>query len=241
MKDAYYFSHDSNAWHDPKILALRSVYGVEGYGRYWIIIEMMREADGYRLENGKYMRNALAMQMQCTVEQADKFITDCINEFELFKQTDGYFWSESLLRRMEKLDNVREQRSLAAHARWDKSANAMQKQSNRNANAMQNDAKESKVKKSKVKYTTVHLLFDAFWKAYPRKKSRGQAEITFAKIDPDEQLLATMLTKIEQLKKSEDWQDMKYIPYPSTWLNDKGWEDVIANSSPEDKEWNPRG
>ena len=31
-KDAYFFSHDCNARNDPKILALRSVYGAEGYG-----------------------------------------------------------------------------------------------------------------------------------------------------------------------------------------------------------------
>ncbi len=32
-KDAYYFPHDCNARNDPKILALRSVFGAEGYGR----------------------------------------------------------------------------------------------------------------------------------------------------------------------------------------------------------------
>lgn len=31
-KDAYFFAHDCNARNDPKILALRSVYGAEGYG-----------------------------------------------------------------------------------------------------------------------------------------------------------------------------------------------------------------
>lgn len=35
-KDAYFFSHDCNARNDPKILALRSVYGAEGYGVYFI-------------------------------------------------------------------------------------------------------------------------------------------------------------------------------------------------------------
>ena len=31
-KDAYFFSHDCNARNDPKILALRSVYGARGTG-----------------------------------------------------------------------------------------------------------------------------------------------------------------------------------------------------------------
>lgn len=31
QKDTYYFSHDSNALIDPKILAMRCDYGIEGY------------------------------------------------------------------------------------------------------------------------------------------------------------------------------------------------------------------
>ena len=35
-KDAYFFAHDCNARNDPKVLALRSVYGTEGYGLYFM-------------------------------------------------------------------------------------------------------------------------------------------------------------------------------------------------------------
>lgn len=70
-------------------------------------------------------------------------------------------------------------------------------------------------------------LFEKFWTAYPKKKSRGQAEKAFSKINPDEQLLATMIAKIGQAKTSEEWMKErgKYIPHPATWLNAKGWED----------------
>ena len=59
------------------------------------------------------------------------------------------------------------------------------------------------------------------------KKSKGQAEKTWIKLNPDEQLVAQMVATIERAKKSRDWQkDMgQYVPYPSTWLNAKGWED----------------
>ncbi len=75
--------------------------------------------------------------------------------------------------------------------------------------------------------------FDIFWGAYPKRKSKGYAEKVFAKVNPDEQLLATMLAKIEQAKKSEDWQreDGKFIPYPATWLNSKGWEDEFRGQA----------
>ena len=86
---------------------------------------------------------------------------------------------------------------------------------------------QSKVKYSRV--NNIYMRFEVFWKAYPKKKSKGQAEKVFAKINPDEQLLATMLATIERAKKSEDWQKEggQYIPYPATWLSAKGWEDEI--------------
>lgn len=70
-------------------------------------------------------------------------------------------------------------------------------------------------------------LFEEFWQAYPRKKSKGQAEKAWKKINPKGQLVGVMLSRIKQAKTSEDWQKEKgkYIPYPATWLNAKGWED----------------
>lgn len=69
--------------------------------------------------------------------------------------------------------------------------------------------------------------FDQFWKAYPRKRSKGQAETTWKKIKPDPELLKKILAGIVAAKKSHAWMkdDGEFIPHPSTWLNAKGWED----------------
>jgi hypothetical protein len=74
--------------------------------------------------------------------------------------------------------------------------------------------------------------FGTFWNRYPKKKSKGQAEKVWIKIKPDEQLLVTMIAKIEQAMKSEDWikKDGQFIPYPATWLNAKGWKDEISTN-----------
>lgn len=48
-KDAYYFSHDANARNDIKIIRLRRSLGLEGYGIYFCLIEMLREQNDYRL------------------------------------------------------------------------------------------------------------------------------------------------------------------------------------------------
>lgn len=77
-------------------------------------------------------------------------------------------------------------------------------------------------------------LFERFWKVYPKKRSKGQAEKAFLKINPDEQLLTKMIECVERAKTSEDWikQKGQYIPHPATWLSAKGWLDEDCEVHP---------
>lgn len=47
-KDAYYFTHDSNAKDDPKCALLIDQLGMEGYGIYWMLIEVLRDQPDYK-------------------------------------------------------------------------------------------------------------------------------------------------------------------------------------------------
>lgn len=78
-------------------------------------------------------------------------------------------------------------------------------------------------------HKTLMERFEDFWSIYPKKRSKGQAEKAWLIIKPGEQLLATMVATIGRAKTSVEWQrdGGKYIPYPATWLNAKGWADVI--------------
>jgi len=71
--------------------------------------------------------------------------------------------------------------------------------------------------------------FDQFWRAYPKKRSKGQAEKAWQKIKPDASTFRRIIEAIEIHKRSNDWQKESgaYIPYPATWLNAKCWEDEI--------------
>lgn len=75
--------------------------------------------------------------------------------------------------------------------------------------------------------------FDQFWEAYPHKKSKGQAEKAFARLNPDDLMLERMLRAIryqadhrKQLQASGH-----FVPehkHPSTWISAKAWEDELA-------------
>lgn len=142
-KEAYYFSHDSNAKDDPKILKLRMNLGWEGYGLFWGLIELLRNQPDYRMQK-HYMSIAFALHTD------ESKIKSLVNDFDLFSQDQDLFWSESLLKRMELKEEKSEKMRNAANKRWNKDLDAevMHKHSISNAEAMQ--LKESKVKESKL-------------------------------------------------------------------------------------------
>jgi hypothetical protein len=122
-QDVYWFKHDANARRDQKILMLRTVYGAEGYGWWWMLLEMMRESSDYRLKlTGKYAMLTLAKELGAEPEKLKEFISDCIKEFELFDSDaeEKYFWSPSLLRRMRAYEEVISKRREAANSRWNR-------------------------------------------------------------------------------------------------------------------------
>ncbi|MFY1903938.1 replication protein [Achromobacter xylosoxidans] len=72
--------------------------------------------------------------------------------------------------------------------------------------------------------------FERFYAAYPRKRSRIDAEKAFAKLNPDDALLDELLAGIERAKTTEQWRDPTKIPYPASWLNAGAWEDEIETA-----------
>lgn len=72
-----------------------------------------------------------------------------------------------------------------------------------------------------------YCSFDEFWKLYPKKVGKAQAEKAWKKLKVDEALLETMKKAIERQKRSKQWKDKQFIPYPATWLNGRRWEDEL--------------
>lgn len=72
------------------------------------------------------------------------------------------------------------------------------------------------------------VLFEEFWRLYPRKKAKDDARRAWDKRRPDADLLRVMLSALQQQIQSPDWQKERgrYIPYPATWLHRGQWTDV---------------
>ncbi len=98
-KDAYYFSHDSNARNDQRLMKIRMKYGMEGYGAYFGIIEILREQSDYTLLFDDLEGIAFDLRIELNV------IEDIVSNYDLFViEGMSMFYSRSLKRRMECLD-----------------------------------------------------------------------------------------------------------------------------------------
>lgn len=106
-KESYYFSHDSNARNDVKIIKLRRQLGLEGYGLYWCLIEMLRDTPDYKLPIDAI--DDIAFILNISKEKVETVI----NNYELFVVNEQQFFSERLIRNMEKYIDTKKRLSEA--------------------------------------------------------------------------------------------------------------------------------
>lgn len=68
--------------------------------------------------------------------------------------------------------------------------------------------------------------FDDFWKVYPRRVAKQNAQRSWKSLKPNDELVKRIVADVNRRLESE-WRgkDMQYIPHPSTYLNQRRWED----------------
>lgn len=121
MKDSFFFPHDYDARNDPKMVDLMCAHGIAGIGVFWCIVEQLYQAGG-RLPLVQCKSIAFALHVESNL------VASVVQDFSLFQNDGTMFWSESVLRRINKRISVSESRKKAAQARWE-NASAMQVQS----------------------------------------------------------------------------------------------------------------
>jgi uncharacterized protein YdaU (DUF1376 family) len=152
-KDAYYFPHFSNARHDKKLQRVRKELGVEGYGIYFMLLETLRDQEGF-----SYTADDIDLLADDFGTSEQKVRTVLCN-YGLFTFTDDgqLFTSERFTEYMRPYLEKKERARMAANKRWNNSdanayANALPEQCASNASKV----KKSKVKKSKVNESKVN-------------------------------------------------------------------------------------
>ncbi len=85
--------------------------------------------------------------------------------------------------------------------------------------------------------TLMDERFEKFWEVYPKKVGKKYARKCFVKLKPDKTLFEHILNTVQRAKKSERWieQNGRFIPNPSTWINQGRWDDEIVDIATDSK------
>jgi len=75
--------------------------------------------------------------------------------------------------------------------------------------------------------------FDAFWAQYPKKRSKGVAQKSWNRHKLGNGSFDAVMEGLQRAKACDDWRKDggKFIPYPVTWLNARGWEDEYTTTA----------
>ena len=89
----------------------------------------------------------------------------------------------------------------------------------------QRKGKETKEKEKEI----IKKQFEDFWSVYPKRVKKQKAKEWFEKNKPTEELFVIMMTALKKFVNSKEWKESngQYIPHPTTWLNQRRWEDLI--------------
>lgn len=79
------------------------------------------------------------------------------------------------------------------------------------------------------------IMFETFWKAYPRKVGKQAAFRSWKKIRPSRELAARICKSVKLHSESEAWMREKgrFVPNPATFLNQGRYDDEIEAKTPE--------
>lgn len=252
--NADYFSHDSSMRNDMKIKALRRKYGMEWYGLYCMLLEIIAGSDyfEYSIEETDYIAwEMFAGDVDIEPEQLREIIKYMITlwliHYEWWK-----IYSDWLKKRLqpvvEKRDKIREFRNPQKRSETEVIDDIMsQKPPESGVCATQTivctpQMPQSKVKEKKVKETKENtdtadsdeseddVFFEKeFWELYPNKKNKKDAKRKFFSLNKKDR--ADAIAGLVRYAKYwiDEKTEIRYIVAPDSWINKRKWEDELPS------------
>jgi hypothetical protein len=74
--------------------------------------------------------------------------------------------------------------------------------------------------------------FNGLWAYYPRGEAKQKAIQAWDRLQPSDEEIDAMARALERQIRSPEWQEGRYIPYLSTWLNQERWTDEERQPPP---------
>lgn len=105
-----WFSHPADMHRDPRFLALRQVYGLEGCAQYWILLERVALSPNAELDLKKrWDRGALEIELGMSARKLDEFLGFLNSEdIEMIELEDGILTVSSIREDFNKAETKRQ-------------------------------------------------------------------------------------------------------------------------------------
>ena len=216
-----WFKHDSDANLDDKLQNLMLDHGLKGYGLYWYCLELIANKFDHTNINLDLKHDAriIAKNTSESVKEVEDMMRRMV-ELDLFSQSQGIIQCLKLGTRFEASASSHPLvRDMVKQLKATNGKVVIKSQSNHNiVTAEEKRIEEKRIEENKD--------FERFYEAYPNKKSKPLALKAWLKHKPDIDVVIKSLT---MFKKCDQWtkDKGKFIPYPASWLNAEGWNDVI--------------
>lgn len=214
-----WFKHMTASGSDEKLSALIDAMGMEGYGLWWRLLEVvatqMDESDKCEVT---YTLPRWSLLLYCHHHRGSKLLVT----LESLGLIETVTMGSNITVRIPNLLKFRDSHTKNLQAQGRKKLPATCKQEVE----VEVEVKNIKpiVQKQAGKDDAYSEDFLSFWVEYPNKTGKGDAWKSWQKASPK---LADVKKALEWQKKSVDWtkEGGKYIPMPSTYLNQRRWED----------------
>jgi hypothetical protein len=205
-----------------KVKAIRTKFGIEGYGIWSMILEYLTGIDGNEFEYSDVEFELMGGDFGVSVAEIRGTVDYCL-KLEMLFLNNGFISSESL---DERLKPVYEKRG--------KSKDSCKKQQRLNGKFVNNNTvsngvsatemPQSKVNKSKE---NINILFESFWNLYDKKVGdKDKLSNKWEKLTDQERTLA--MNHLPVYKIAEP--NKKFRKNVETYLNNKSWNDEIIVS-----------
>jgi len=236
-KDAYWFRHDSTAGRGLKLRKIQHIYGHEGKGIYWDIVEILRDQEEYKFESSDSSLQLLADLI--SYKDESRFITwfkDCIKVglFELINN-NKYFHCPPLTKNMSVWETKKDNGSKGGRPKITETItetiteSKAKHKANQKHNIIEHNSTEHNNTEEYIESEILETFpFDYFWRQY-NKKVGNIEKIQKKWLALTELEREAIMDYIPNYVLSTP--EKKFRKNPETFLNQRGWEDeIIANT-----------
>lgn len=223
-----YFSHDTVS--GKTIFTLEAQFGNDGYAFWFKLLELLGTQEGLYYDCGN---PADWMFLVAKTRVDEETATKILDLLAALAAIDAELWQQKIIwvqKFVDRLAEVFKKRASGIPQKPSFRRGNPAKEEVSYAESTQSKGKERKEKVKESNNAPAREGFDSFWKSYPKKKAKGDAEKAFSKLKPDDLLLKTILEAIKAQARSPDWtkDGGQFIPHPATWLNQRRWEDEVT-------------